>query len=57
MVNGKPTWTENDPGAYARRQGHGGSAMGSFQGTVVVVPRKPKGTADAVAAKRHGRSS
>jgi hypothetical protein len=36
-VEGKPTWTENEPGGFARKQGHGGAAMGSFSGTVLKV--------------------
>jgi hypothetical protein len=54
--NGRRITVDDGP-ARARPAGWGGSALGHFTGTVVVVPRKPKGTADAVVAKRHRRSA
>jgi hypothetical protein len=36
-VDGKPQYRDDGP-ARARPQGHGGSAMGAFSGTVLTVP-------------------
>jgi len=43
-VNGKPDWSENEPGYTARVQGYGGSALGHFSGTTLTTPprQKPK---------------
>lgn len=38
-VNGRPQYRDEGP-ARARPVGHGGSAMGTFTG-VIVLPRKP----------------